>query len=344
MAARVAGLLVAIIATLLCGAGAQAQSRSALKMNPKAYTGKRAWWLNYQYFPAWQTIGIQSDTLPYVRHRLQVYANGGYAGISFKKVSTLDFERKFGLGLGAAYSYFFNEYVGFKTGLGFSYAQSKGSVGEFSDRYQKIDEEHDEVIYDYSLTSVHEDYDIYMFDVPFEVVGRYKRFSLAGGVKVDMPVALKYTQNMTAVVNGAYFPQYDAYVDESRVLMCGQLGNLHSNGTFIFPPVVVLLTGEFMYDIPVTKKYSVGVGAYVDYSISHLVVRPKDMSHHKTHSTLVSTSDIIPVHIETNSILSSQKNMETESVTTDVRYFNAGIKVSLNVNWYSEPKPRILPY
>ena len=136
--------------------------------------GARAWWLDYQYFPELQKIGLSDDTIPDLRQRLSFYLSGGYAGMTASSGMLILNENL--VGFGGCYSYFFSKIFGFRSGLDFSYARSSSSMGGISDYYYKEDEEHD-LILRLLLEKLNETYNYYMPSVPVEVW-----FSLANSI------------------------------------------------------------------------------------------------------------------------------------------------------------------
>lgn len=339
-------LLVALSGLCLLSPVASAQSAShALKMNPNAYTGKRAWWFNYQYFPELTIFGQSDDTIPDVKHRYSFYVNGGYAGFDFKQ-SEATSDKKMGLGLGFRYNHFITPHWGFRTGVGFDFSTTSSSMGALKDEYVKTDQEFDQVRYNYDFQSVAEDYRIYLLDVPLELVYQWRRLMAGAGVKVAFPVSVAYSQSMSGVTTTAYFPQYDNLVDDSWVLVCGHFNELKSDNKFMVAPLICMLTADLEYMIPVNRKYSVGVGAYIDYSISSsFSFRKSQLADELTdQESMLGTTNEVPVALVTNSLLSGKKNLESDKVVSNIKYFNAGIRISLNINSYGPPKPKTKPY
>ena len=341
----VGSFIVALSLLFLSAPMAYAQSANrALKMNPKAYTGKRAWWLNYQYFPELTIFGQSDDTIPDVKHRYSFFLNGGYAGFNFRR-SDAESEAKFGIGAGFRYSHFVSPNWGFRTGLGFNYSSSSASMGPFRDKFVKIDQEFDIVRYKFNFESVKENYDAYLLDIPVQLLYQWKRFVAGAGLKISMPIVVSYDQLMTGVNTSAYFPQYDTYIDDSWVMGCGNYGNIASDNKFVVAPVICLLSADLEYLIPLKRKYAIGVGAYVDYSISSVIFRKSRLTNNVgDQESMVSTTNEVPIEVVTNSLMSALKNNEADRVVPNIKYLNVGIKVSFNINSYGPPKPKTKPY
>ncbi len=340
------GLFMVVLSCLcLTAPVASAQSANrALKMNPRAYTGKRAWWLNYQYFPELTIFGQNEDTIPDVKHRFSFFLNGGYAGFAFKR-SDATAERNFGLGFGFHYNHFVSPNWGFRTGLGLNYSSSSAKMGAFQDKFVKIDQEYDEVRYKYDFESVSEDYDAYLIDIPLQLVYHWKKLMVGAGFKMAFPLVVGYNQSMKGVTTSAYFPQYDDYIDDSWVMGCGYYSQFASDNKFAVAPVVCMLAADVEYMFPLNRKYSVGVGAYIDYSISSISFRKSQLTDNVgDQESMVGTTNEVPVSVVTNSLLSGMKNYESDKVVPVIKYMNAGIKVSLNINSYGPPKPKTKPY
>ncbi len=318
---------------------------AALKMNPKAYTGKSAWWYNYQYFPELTIFGQSDDTIPDVKHRYSFYINGGYAGFEFSHTPA-SAQKSLGLGFGGRYNYFVSPNWGFRTGLGLDYAKTTAKMGEFVDDFLKTDQESDQVHYHYSFSSVEEDYDIYMLSVPLQLVYQYKRLMGGFGIKPAFPISVAYSQTITDINTKAYFPQYDVWVDDSWVMACGDYPYVPTSNKYMASPIVILATADLEYMIPVNRKFSIGVSAFIDYSInSSFSFRKSQLSSVYTdQNSMVGTTNEVPISLVNNSLLSGKKNYESESVVQHIHYMNAGLRVSLNVNSYGPPKPRTKPY
>lgn len=339
-------LVLVVVALLLASPLASAQSASsALKMNPKAYTGKRAWWLNYQYFPELTIFAQNEDTVPDIVHRYAFYVNGGYAGLGFVGAGPSS-DRKFGLGLGAQYNHFINPHWGFRTGLEFSFASSDASMGSLKDVFLKTDSESDQIRYHYDFSAVTEDYKVYLLNLPIMLAYQQKKIMAGAGFKLAFPFSVKYDQSVSNIYTKAYFPQYDVWVDDSWVLGCGSYASRKSSNKFVAAPIVLLGSADVEYLFPIGQKYSLGVGAYIDYSLSSsFSFRRNQLDNVQTEqNSMVGTTNDVPVFIVTNSMLSGMKNYESDNVVSHIKYFNAGVKVSMIINSYGPPKPKTKPY
>lgn len=313
-------------------------------MNPKAYTGKRAWWYNYQYFPELKIFGQSTDTIPDLQHKISLWAGAGLAGFSLEQ-NNIHIDGKWGMTFGARYNYYFTNNWAMRTGFSFAYAQSDGSMGYFTDSFTKTDQESDEVIYNYDLASLVENYDIYMLDVPIQLVYTWRRLDFGLGIKVAYPVAVAYTQSLDDVHTQAYFPQYDALITDSWVMGCGEYAEIKGDNKYLSAPLLFMGTFDVEYELPIGSKYSVGIGAFVDYSLSDFAFRHRQLDNlHTEQNTIVGTSDEAPIFLQNASMLSSKRNFESENVVRHMKYLNAGIKLSFNMNWYGPPKPKTKPY
>lgn len=339
-------LLVAVAALLLASPLAQAQSaHAALKMNPKAYTGKRAWWYNYQYFPELTIFAQNDDTIPDVAHRFSFFANGGYSGLRFSG-SESSAQQNFGFGLGVRYNYFLSRNWGFRSGFSYSFATTDACLGAMADKFTKIDQESDELRYQYSFSSVDESYKLHLLDVPLQLVFQHKQLVAGLGVKFAMPVVVSYSQTVTDVKTEAYFPQYDVWVDESWVLGCGRYPVVESQNKFKAVPIVTLATADVEYMLPLNSKFSLGLGLYADYSLSSsFSFRNSQLGvERSSQSSLVGVTDQVPSSVVTSSLLSAMKDDESKHIVPHIKYFSAGLRVSVNVNTYGPAKPKTLPY
>ena len=320
---------------------AQTSHKNFTKKN--AYTGKSAWWLNYQFFPALEQIGLSDDTLPDLKHRLSFHLGGGYGGMRFRD-DFVDYSMKGGGQIGARYSLFLNKYFGFRTGLDFSFSTSNAHADYFEDYYTKIDEENDELRYDYSIDEVDEKYRLYLFQLPVQMVGKFGNFTTGLGLKFAIPV-LAYDQTLSGITNTGYYPAYDVLVDDSWVIAAGYYKNLASEHSYTRCQVIFIATADVEYDIKLNDKLSLGIGAYFDYSTSPLSARGRHITDAASAGeALLSTTNKVPVQFEGKSMVSAMKENESNEVVYDIRYFSAGLKVSLNINWYGDPKPRFKPY
>lgn len=336
--------LFAGLVVLLLGASAHSvEAQNKTYYNRNAYTGKRAWWLNYQYFPALEKIDVSDDTIPDLQQRLSFFAGIGYSGLRLKQ-DEVDFKMHVGAQIGARYDYLVCKHFGFRSGLDISFASSEGYLDNFSDYYYKVDEEFDEMEYMYSFSRVDEDYKLFLFDIPLQLVFNANRFSVGCGLKVALPV-LAYKQNVQDIHTSAYYPQYDVLVDDAWMIACGSYPSLKSDNSFTRCQIMFIGTLDMSYDFKISDKYSVGVGAYVDYSASHLGLRGRMLSDKITDENAVLTiTDKVPVDIVGKSFLGASKNDLHEDIISSIRYFSAGIKLSFNLNWYGPEKPRTKPY
>lgn len=333
--------LSCIVLLLFVSMGQTASAQYRSKYKP--YTGKRAWWYNYQYFPALEKIDINPDSLPDLQQRLSFFIGGGYAGLRLND-ATPDYKMKWGGQLGARYTYLPCKHFGFRTGLDLSYAQSDGAMDAFSDYYWKTDQEHDRMRYDYSVGNVDESYTFIIPDVPVELVGLFGHFSVGLGMKLAVPF-MSYKQTMSDLTTSAYYEQYDVLVDNAWMIAAGHYDEVKGDNKFTRCQVMFIGTAEIDYDFKVNSKYSLAIGAYLDYSASTLGLRGRQLSSSATStSALFNVTDEVPVSIEGKSFLAAQRNDQTESIVSSDRYFNAGIKVTFNLNWYGPEKPKTKPY
>ncbi len=308
------------------------------------YTGKHNWWSNYQFFPELKQLGIVADTTPDLKWRFGAFVNGGYAGLSFSS-SDADSKRKFGWGLGGYVDYFFSKHFGARSGLEFSYASSKASMGHFSDSYFSIDQESDIFRYNYSFDAVDESYDLYLFNLPIQVVAKWEGITLGAGIKLGFPVTVKYSQTVSNVTTEAYFPQYDVYVDDSHMIACGNYSSVSDNNKYTSNPMLLIGTFNFDYFFKLNNKHSLGIGAYIDYSFNTLVTRHRHLSNTESNvESLISTTGTVPLSVVSTSMLSSKKDNCADEVVSKVHYLNLGLRLSYTFNSYGAPKAKYVPY
>ncbi len=318
--------------------------QTSLLKDPKMYVGKRSWIYTYQFFPDLDGRLIDSTTVhkpvPFMHHRFSFFGQGGMSG--FRTNSRMvSFDQNVGFGIGLNYSYFFNPYFGIKTGIDMVRSTSDAGIGAFSDEYTIVDSENDETVYTYSIGGVSEHMEHLQLEVPIMFAFKEKNFDCSFGLKVGVPMKVKYDQKDDDIIQTAYYPDYDVHVDDSWVLGCGTFQTVSQVSAFKQTPVFVMFTGDLQYTFPINDKYSISVGAYCDYAFLGISAKRTKDEHFKEietydTNTLLTVSKTVPVELVTESILSSRSYISNKKIVSNVLFSNFGLRVSFNLNYGSD--------
>ncbi|MBR5208518.1 MAG: hypothetical protein IKV67_01570 [Paludibacteraceae bacterium] len=337
----VATLLMLLSATTVSARNPRRQpTKTSLLVDPKMYVGKKSWLYTYRFFPDLDGRLVDSTKIhkpvPFFHHRFSFFAQGGIAG--FRNSKTVHFQQKLDGGIGAYYTYFFNPSFGIKTGIDMIHTTSVAKVGTYSDEYTIVDSELDETVYKYSIGGIVEDIMHLQLEVPIMLDFKEKNFDCGVGLKVGVPLHVNYSQEDQEVVQTAYYPDYDVFVDDSWVLGCGTFETVSEKSSFKQTPVFIMFTGDAQYTFPLGDKYSLSVGAYCDFAFLGISAKKTQDRHYTeietydTH-TLLTVSKSVPVELVTESVLSSRNYKTDQKVVSNVLFINYGLRVSFNLNY-----------
>lgn len=337
----VATLLMLLSVTTVYARNPRRQpTKTSLLVDPKMYVGKKSWLYTYRFFPDLDGRLVDSTKIhkpvPYYHHRFSFFGQAGIAG--FRNSKTVEFYQKIDGGLGAYYTYFFNPNFGVKTGLDIIHSTSIAKIGSYSDEYTIVDSELDETVYSYSIAGIEEDIKHLQLEFPIMLDFKENNFDCGFGLKVGVPLHVKYSQEDKEVVQTAYYPDYDVFVDESWTLGCGKFELVSEKSSFKQTPVFIMFTGDAQYTFPLSEKYSLSVGAYCDFAFLGISAKKTQDRHYTeietydTH-TLLSVSKSVPVELVTESVLSSRNYKTDQKVVSNVLFINYGLRVSFNLNY-----------
>lgn len=316
-------------------------TKTSLLIDPKMYVGKRSWIYTYQFFPDLDGRLVDSSKVhkpvPFDRHRFSFFGQGGMSGFRLNS-KVVDFDQKFGWGLGVNYTYFFNPYFGVKTGFDLIHSTSIAKIGAFSDEYTIVDSEQDVTQYKYSVGAVNEEMKHMQLEFPIMLDFKEKNFDCGVGLKVGVPLRVNYDQKADEVVQSAYYPQYNVHVDESWVLGCGEFETVSEVSSFKQTPVFVMFAGDMQYSFPIGEKYSIGVGAYCDFAFLGISAKKSQDTHYNEIETydsnsLLTISKSVPVELVSESILASRNYKTNQKIVSNLLFMNFGFRVSFNINY-----------
>jgi len=316
-------------------------AKTSLLVDPKMYVGKKSWIYTYQFFPDLDGRLVDSSKVhkpvPFMHHRFSFFAQGGIAGFRMNS-KAVDFDQKGGWGFGASYTHFFSPYFGVKTGIDFVYSTSIAKDGSFSDGYTIEDSELDETHYEYSIGEVVEELKHLQLEVPIMLDFKENKFDCGIGLKVGVPLKVNYDQEADDVVQTAYYPDYDVFVDDSWVLGCGKFETVSEVSSFKQTPVFVMFTGDAQYSFPIGEKYSISIGGYCDFAFLGISAKKSQDTHYKNietydTNTMLTVSKSVPVELVSESILSSKNVKTNQKIVSNVLFMNFGLRLSFNLNY-----------
>ena len=300
-------------------------TKTSLLVDPKMYVGKKSWIYTYQFFPDLDGRLVDSSKVhkpvPFMHHRFSFFAQGGIAGFRMNS-KTVDFDQKGGCGFGASYTHFFSPYFGVKTGIDLVYSTSIAKVGSFSDEYTIVDSELKHL----------------QLEVPIMLDFKENKFDCGIGLKVGVPLKVNYDQEADDVIQTAYYPDYDVFVDDSWVLGCGKFETVSEVSSFKQTPVFVMFTGDAQYSFPIGEKYSISIGGYCDFAFLGISAKKSQDTHYKNietydTNTMLTVSKSVPVELVSESILSSKNVKTNQKIVSNVLFMNFGLRLSFNLNY-----------
>lgn len=315
--------------------------KTSLLVNPKMYVGKQSWIYTYQFFPDLDGRLVDSSKIhkpvPFNHHRFAFFGQGGLSGFRVNS-RIVDFEQKGGWGLGVNYTYYFNPYFGIKTGMDLVHSSTDAKVGSFADEYTIVDSENDETVYTYHVGAVKENMKHLQLEVPVMLSFKENKFDCGFGLKVGVPLRVKYDQEADDVVQTAYYPGYDVHVDESWVLGCGTFKSVTEKSAFKQTPVFIMFAGDAQYNVPINDKYSIGIGAYCDFAFLGISAKKSQDRHYKEietydNNSLLTISKTVPVELVSESILASRNYKTGDKIVSNVLFVNFGLRVSFVLNY-----------
>ena len=210
---------------------------------------------------------------------------------------------------------------GIMTGLSAGYVQTKQSMAYLKDALvSTVDGDVQYVITADDITEVARQF---QFEVPvmFSMVLN-EGFYLNAGPKFILPVVSKYNQTLTNPNINAYFPELNNNPITNEVVM-GKVATEQYNTTGHLSNRLKLglaLGVELGYEFKFKNDHSLGIGVYVDYEVVNCYKH-------------TSAGDVIAVTPPTrdNHALVNVNTM-TNSYDKKMGFFDAGVKVTYNIN------------
>lgn len=315
-------------------------SQSKVKRKNNMYTGKHAWWLNYDFFPSMDKLFPDTLGKPFARHRFSAMVSAGKSGFFFDSPG-VKHELGTGIGVGARYSYYFTHYAGVRSGIDVVRSSCSFSVNEgIEDFYVSVDDEGDFYNYNYKLGVVREDVSYYQMEFPVQALFQFGGFVVGLGAKVGMPLKVDYSQTIENLKTSAYYPVYDVFVDDAKVIGCGEFSELKNKGYYSVTPLFVMLSGDLEYQLVLKSKNSIGVGVYADYTVKGVNFKnrndfdylPEGADRSSIKGAVVSRSFDVPVSIDAQSLLSSTSNKTGKRILGETKCMNFGVRLTYNIN------------
>jgi hypothetical protein len=245
-----------------------------------------------------------------------VYAGGGLSTLKYS-LSEGKINNGWGCDFGMAYSYFFNEYFGVNTGLGFASYNAKIALNDATTIVTPNlkDNEGDTFDMHTTLDSYDEKQNTMFLNIPVMLqyqTGKTNKFYAQGGVKIGIPLSGSYKTPYTVITNKGYYPEFDNWATTQKFAGFGAFVKQESDSDLD-------LKVSFMLSAEAGMKWLIGnnlrfyTGIYFDYGLNDLVG-----THNKP---FIDYNTATPTNISSNSLL--------ESLTDKVSNLAIGVKIKL---------------
>lgn len=247
------------------------------------------------------------------------------------------------------YYYFFNQSWGARLGIGLTYSRCRFKSNKaFRDTSSYIDFEGDTVGLGYKIGNVNEKFTTLMLEVPVMAAYTKNDWLFAAGFKFGFPLSIKYDQKLSDVDITGYY-NFAEPIYSAKALGAMEDKTSKKKGKFTDTPVYVMVGANIGRKFRLTDMFDLGASLYVDYSLNSLTMRSQNDKanyqgasgeYYLIHNEELTDENILTreepgAKTNTASTLCSKRISDGKRIINDIKYFDAGIKISLYFSSYA---------
>ena len=208
-------------------------------------------------------------------HEISVYGGGGLSTLRYQ-LSSGDVSTGFGGDLGLGYTCFFDGQLGIHTGVGLGLYTAQARLADIKTVTSNLtDSEGDRFDLHTTLTDYSERQNAMFLNIPVMLQfqtpmdrSQKQGFYAMGGIKTGIPLGAKYSSSDAALVNEAWYPEYDNWALKQEFAGYGVFDGGKFDGS-IDLGVSVMLSLEAGVKLRIGNELALYVGAYFDYGLNN---------------------------------------------------------------------------
>ncbi len=242
------------------------------------------------------------------------------------------------------YDYYLNRHWGFMVGVNFSFTKGTFVGKNFYDESSHIDYEGDLLKFKYRVGEIEEINKLMLLDVPITLSYTTGKLFGHAGIKVGVPIKLKYDQTLKDCDFTCEIPAYNATMNHGAALGLNDKECVF-NGQFSSNPIMMMFTADAGYRFQINKMFSINAGVFFDkalYRIKFKADSDEDniqYAKNKQVYDFLKTSNPkdqseLPAFLIHSSVLSGQKMSTGQRIAESLGYTNFGVKITVTFDRY----------
>ncbi len=249
-------------------------------------------------------------------------------------------------GVHLMYDYYLNHHWGFMIGINFSFTTGTFIGNDYYDEYSYVDYEGDKVNFKYKVGEIEEINKLVLLDVP--VTLSYATGNLFGhaGLKIGVPIKLKYDQTLKDCEFTCEIPAYNTVMNHGLALGLNDK-ECRFEGQFSSKPIMMMFTLDAGYRFQLNDKFSINAGVFFDKALYRSkfkadsdedniqYAKNKDVYDFLKTSQPKDQSEL-PVYLIHSSVLSGQKISTKQRIAESLGYTNFGVKITFTFDRYGK--------
>jgi hypothetical protein len=208
-------------------------------------------------------------------HEFAFYGAGGMTNLMYKLSEGGSKTGGFGGGAGVSYTYNFSYELGLSAGAEItSYSGNKADYKTIAESYSGIDDNGDEVKYEFKFDNYTENQKVTMFSVPVKLVYRLQLSNTtdlyaAGGVKVGLPVSAK-SDIGGKVTSAGYYSYEDLTYHDLQEHGFFTDREVNAKGKKIDLGIAAMLSFEAGFHFCFGENAGLYAGLFIDYGMNDM--------------------------------------------------------------------------
>jgi len=249
-------------------------------------------------------------------------------------------------GVHLMYDYYLNHHWGFMIGVNFSFTTGTFIGNDYYDEYSYVDYEGDKLNFKYKVGEIEEINKLVLLDVP--VTLSYATGNLFGhaGLKIGVPIKLKYDQTLKDCDFTCEVPAYNTVMNHGLALGLNDKES-RFEGQFSSKPIMMMFTLDAGYRFQLNDKFSINAGVFFDKALYRSkfkadsdedniqYAKNKDVYDFLKTSQPKDQSEL-PAYLIHSSVLSGQKMSTKQRIAESLGYTNFGVKITFTFDRYGK--------
>lgn len=249
-------------------------------------------------------------------------------------------------GIHVMYDYYLNHHWGFMTGVNFSFTTGTFIGQNYSDTYSYVDYEGDKLNFKYNVGEIEEVNKLVLLDVP--VTLSYTTGNLFGhaGLKIGVPIKLKYDQTLKDCDFTCEIPAYNTTMNHGAALGLNNRECKYA-GQFTSSPIMIMFTADAGYRFQINKMFSINAGIFFDKALYRIKFKADSDEDNVQYEKKKEVYDFLktsnpkdqselPAYLIQSSVLSGQQMSTKQRIAESLGYTNLGLKITFTFDRYGK--------